>query len=306
VLRDPLVVPAAEIPLKSAPRAQVCLLPIVAGFVGADTVAGVAATRIDEREGWRLLVDIGTNGEVVLASRERVVACSAPAGPTFEGGQVRHGMRSAAGAIEQVRIDGDVACQTIGDTPAIGICGSGLIDAVAAMLDAGVLNAAGRLWRTGAGSPAPGLQARVVEDAQGRAFVLVRAAEGGRGEDIVLTQNDIRQLQLAKAAILGGIRMLQQVTGVADAGIEELLLAGGFGNYVKVASAVRIGLLPAIPLERIRYVGNAALLGAQLALLDEAERERALAVARRIEHVPLATRPEFQEIFVAACRLGAA
>ena len=305
VVRDPIAVPAGEIPLKRVPNARVCLLPILAGFVGADTIAGIIATRIHESEGIRLLVDIGTNGEVVLGSRDRLLVCSAPAGPTFEGGQVRHGMRGAVGAIEKVSIGEDVSCEVIGEAPAIGICGSGLIDAVAKMLDAGVLDSAGRLWRPGVRPIADRLQARIVKDGESRAFVLVHAAQGGRGDDVLLTQNDIRQLQLAKAAIYGGVVMLQGIMGVSDDQIEEVMLSGGFGNYVNIESAVRIGLLPPVPPARVSYVGNTALLGAQMALMSETERSRAFDIARNIEHVALATRPEFQDIFVEACKLGA-
>jgi uncharacterized 2Fe-2S/4Fe-4S cluster protein (DUF4445 family) len=304
VVRDPVVVPAWELPLKRAPNARVCFLPIVAGFVGADTIAGIIATRIYESDGFRLLVDIGTNGEVVLGSKERLLVCSAPAGPTFEGGQIKHGMRGAVGAIEKVEIDDDVHCQVIGDVPAIGICGSGLIDAAAKMLEAGVIDPAGRLWREAVGPLPEKLSARIVKDDGGRAFVLVPRDESGRDEAVLLTQNDIRQLQLAKAAIYGGVMMLQQVLGVPDESIEEVMMSGGFGNYVNIESAVAIRLLPPVPLERINYVGNAALLGAQLALISEAERSRAFDIARRIEHVALATRMEFQDIFVGACQFS--
>lgn len=304
VVRDPVVVPAAGLPLKRAPNAHVCFLPIVAGFVGADTIAGILATRIYDSEEMRLLVDIGTNGEVVFGSKDRLVVCSAPAGPTFEGGQVKHGMRGAVGAIEKVAIDDDVVCQVIGDAPAIGICGSGLIDAVAKMLEAGVLDEAGRLWREGAGPLAEPLKARIVRDGAHRAFVLVEAERSGRAEAIVLTQGDIRQLQLAKAAIYGGVMMLQKVLNVSDDRIAEVMLSGGFGNYVSIDSAIRIRLLPPVPSERVNYVGNAALLGAQLALMSESERRRAVDVTRSIEHVALATRMEFQDIFVDACRFA--
>jgi uncharacterized 2Fe-2S/4Fe-4S cluster protein (DUF4445 family) len=306
VLREPLAVAASELPLKRVPNAQICLLPILAGFVGADTMAGILATRIYDSQEVRLLVDIGTNGEVVLGSKDRLLVCSAPAGPTFEGGQVKHGMRGAVGAIERVDIQSDVSCEVIGDVAAVGICGSGLIDAVAKMTKAGLLDEAGRLWRPSNGSSLPpsALIERIVPDGNVRAFVMVRSHEGGRGEDIVLTQNDIRQLQLAKAAIYGGVLMLQQVLGVADDDIEEVLLSGGFGNYVNVQSAIDIALLPKVSVDRIHYVGNTALLGAQLALMSEDERNRAFEIAQRIEHVALATRPEFQELFVQACRLG--
>lgn len=304
-VRDSIVVPASDLPLKRAPNAWVCFLPIVAGFVGADTIAAVIATRIYESEGIRLLIDIGTNGEVVMGSRDKLLACSAPAGPTFEGGQVKHGMRGATGAIERVNIGEDVTCQVIGEVPAIGICGSGLIDAVAQMLAAGVLEGSGRLRKNGLDQLPEKIRHRFIANGDGRAFSLVAAAESGKNEDIVLTQNDVRQLQLAKAAIYGGVMMLQKIMEVPDEKIDEVLLSGGFGNYVNIDSAIQIRLLPKLPHERITYVGNAALLGAQLALLSETERHRADKIARGIEHVSLATRLEFQEIFIDACSLTA-
>ena len=296
---DGIVIAASDLPLKAAPNARVCLLPIVAGFVGADTMACVLATRIHESEELRALVDIGTNGEVVMGSKDRLMACSAPAGPALEGAQIRHGMRGAMGAIENVRIDDDVHCGVIGLVPAIGICGSGLIDACAKMVGAGVVDASGLLRRRNCELLPAALVARLRTTEAGREFVLVWGGSAGNGEDVTLTQGDIRQLQLAKSAIYSGIIMLQRVMGIDDADLAELMLCGGFGNYISTESAVAIRLLPRLPLERITYVGNAAHLGAQMALLSERERERAAELARRIEHVALATRPEFQDIFVA-------
>ncbi len=297
-VRDLLVYPARELPLKAAPNAMVCLLPIVAGFVGADTMACVLATRIYESEQIRALVDIGTNGEVVMGSRGKLFACSAPAGPALEGAQIRHGMRGAVGAIEKVSIADDVACAVIGDAPAVGICGSGLIDACAKMLDARIIDASGLLRREESPPLTPALQTRIVNAEGGRQFVLVWRRDAGRDHDISITQADIRQLQLAKSAIYSGIVMLRDVMGVANEQIEELMLCGGFGNYISIESSVRIRLLPELPLERITYMGNAAAIGAQMALLSEAERLRAFELARGIEHVALAARPEFQAIFV--------
>ena len=303
VVRESLAVPAGELPLRGAPNATVCFLPIVAGFVGADTVAAMLATRIFESDGVRVLVDIGTNGEVVMGSKDRLMACSAPAGPALEGGQITHGMRGATGAIERVEIDDDVRCGVIGDAAPIGICGSGLIDAVAKMLDAGVLNGMGRMRKNGLDALPGAVRARLVGEKEKRAFVLVRREHAGGSDDIALTQLDVRQFQLAKGAIFAGILMLQEVMDVPDERIDELLLCGGFGNYLNIESAVRIRLLPALPVERITYVGNAAHLGAQIALLSEAERRRADEIARRVEHVALATRAEFQAIFVNAMNL---
>ena len=283
-------------------RARVCLLPIVAGFVGADTMAAVLATRIYDSAETRCLVDIGTNGEVVMGSRDGLMACSAPAGPALEGAQIRHGMRGAIGAIEKVAIDEDVACETIGAAPPIGICGSGLIDAVAKMLVAGVLDASGRLRIKAKESLAPALGARLIKAEGKESFVLVWAAEAGKDEDITLTQTDLRQLQLAKGAICSGVVTLQKVMGIANDEIEELMLCGGFGNYINTESAVRIRLLPELPLERITYYGNAAALGAQMALLSETERARAEDLARGMDHVSLASQPDFQDVFVEALK----
>ena len=301
---DGIVLPASELPLKAAPNAQVCLLPIVAGFVGADTMACVLATRIYESDELRALVDIGTNGEVVMGSKDRLMACSAPAGPALEGAQIRHGMRGAMGAIEAVRIDDDVHCSVIGSARAVGICGSGLVDACAKMVGAGVIDGMGRLGPPDLKRlPAP-LVARLRTGDAGVEFVLVWDAHAGKGEDVTLTQGDIRQLQLAKSAIYSGIVLLQRVMGIDDADLAELMLCGGFGNYINTESAVAIRLLPDVALDRISYVGNAAHLGAQMALLSERERERAEELAQRIEHVALAARPDFQDIFVDGMAFG--
>jgi uncharacterized 2Fe-2S/4Fe-4S cluster protein (DUF4445 family) len=303
-VREPLVIPARDLPLKSAPHAHICLLPIVAGFVGADTMACVLATRIYESDEIRALVDIGTNGEVVMGSKDKLMACSAPAGPALEGAQIRHGMRGAAGAIEKVEIGEDVELGTVGDVPAIGICGSGLIDACAKMLDAGVLDASGLLRRDRNNEMPEALGKRTVANDQGREFVLAWSEQAGKDENITLTQGDIRQFQLAKSAIYSGIVMLQQVMEVSDEALSELMLCGGFGNYINIASAVNVRLLPELPQEKITYVGNAAALGAQMALLSETERNRAWDLAQTIEHVALAASPDFQTIFIDGMSFG--
>lgn len=298
VVRDALVVPASELPLKAAPNARVCTLPIVAGFVGADTMACVIATRIYESDEIRALVDIGTNGEVVMGNKDRLVACSSPAGPAFEGAQIRHGMRGAVGAIERVEIGTDVACTIIGGQAASGICGSGLLDACAKFIDADVMDASGLFRRKRLEELPEAISKRLVKDEQGMEFVLVWADEAAKSENITLTQGDVRQLQLAKSAIFSGIAMLQKVMEVPNENMEELLLCGGFGNYIDIGSAVKIRLLPELPEERITYVGNAAALGAQMALLSETERKRAETLAAEMEHVALAARQDFQDIFI--------
>src|SRR5213593_4872451 len=300
VMRHPLVLPARELFLKVAPEARVCLLPLVAGFVGADAVAVALATRIYESAEIRIAVDIGTNGEVLLGSRDRLWACSAPAGPALEGAQIRHGMRGAMGAIDRVTVDDDIHVHTIGETAALGICGSGLIDLLAGLLDAGVIDPTGLIQVDQRDALPPKLRDRVVMRGEERQVIVLRPGDHGAGREIVLTQDDVRQVQLAKGAIASGVAMLQHVASVSDETVAELMLAGGFGNYVSISSALRIGLIPPLPKEKIRYVGNAASLGAQLCLVSETERQRAESVAARIEHVSLAAHPDFERIFVDA------
>jgi uncharacterized 2Fe-2S/4Fe-4S cluster protein (DUF4445 family) len=187
---------------------------------------------------------------------------------------------------------------TIGEADALGICGSGLLDLIAGLLDAGVVDWTGLIQVESRDALPPRLRERVVMRGEERTVIVRRARESGAPRELVLTQDDVRQVQLAKGAIASGIAMLQHVAGVPDARVGELMLAGGFGNYLSIASAVRIGLIPDLPRERIRYVGNAASLGAQLSLLSEPERARAEDIARRIEHVSLAAHPDFEQIFV--------
>jgi uncharacterized 2Fe-2S/4Fe-4S cluster protein (DUF4445 family) len=301
VLRHPVVLPARVLHLRVNPEARVCLLPIVAGFVGADAVAATLATRLHESAVVRAMVDIGTNGEVVMGTRDRLMACSAPAGPALEGGQIRHGMRGAVGAVDRVRLDGgDLRLHVIGEGPPQGICGSGLVDLLAVTLDAGLVDWTGLLQVEEKAQLPPALGDRLEMRGEARVLVVVPRGHAAGGGEIILTQEDVRQVQLAKGAIASGIRMLQHVLQVPDADLAELMLAGGFGNYLSVRSALRIGLIPGLPIERVRYVGNAAALGAQLALVSEPERELAARLARSIEHVSLAAHPDFQDLFVEA------
>jgi uncharacterized 2Fe-2S/4Fe-4S cluster protein (DUF4445 family) len=298
---------ARELGLRVHPHAPIFLLPLVAGFVGADTVGMVLATRIHESQAIRIAVDIGTNGEVILGSREGLTACSAPAGPALEGAQIRCGMRAAHGAIDRVRIDRDVQYHVIGDGPPLGVCGSAILDAVAGLLDAGLLDPSGRLHPEPPARVPDVLRRRVIELPGGMpAVILARGGETAAGKDILLTQADVRQVQLAKGAIQSGITMLQRLCDAPNPRIAELMLAGGFGNYLNIRSAIRIGLVPGLPQDRVSYVGNAAALGAQMALVSEAERRRADDLARQIRHISLATHPEFQDIFLEAVKFPAA
>ncbi len=305
VFRQAIEVEAGELGLNMLATGHVVVLPNVAGYVGADTVGVMLAAGVDRLPGITLAIDIGTNGEMILAGPDRILTCSTAAGPAFEGAEIKCGMRAAEGAIEAVRIGEDVELTVIAGKKAKGICGSGLIDAVAEMHKAGVIDATGRL----ASKPeqldklSPPVRERVRRNEQGSEFILVWRQDSDTGEDIVLSQKDIRELQLAKGAIKAGVQILLREMGVSAESIDRVLLAGAFGNYIKTDSAVGIGLLPPLPLERIETIGNAAGDGAKMALLSKGERARAESLAARAEHIELSTRKEFQEEFVQALTL---
>lgn len=293
---------AGDLGLRINPAGRVLALPNIAGYVGSDTVGVMLATGMDRPEGISLAVDIGTNGEVVLSGRGRIVTCSTAAGPAFEGSHIRHGMRAAQGAIESVTLNGDVSLKVIGDADPRGICGSGLIDAAAEMLKAGIIDRTGRFANPEAPEwpMPPRLSSRLRKGDNGSEFVLVPGSGASTGDDIVITQKDIRELQLAKGAILAGIRVLLNEVGVTAADIDEVLLAGAFGNYIRKESALAIGLLPPVSVQRIIPVGNAAGKGAVLALVSRTERSRADYLSLSAEHVELSSRRDFQEEFVNA------
>jgi uncharacterized 2Fe-2S/4Fe-4S cluster protein (DUF4445 family) len=294
VFADPLDLPAAAVGLEIHPRGRVQLLPSIGAYVGADIVGGLLATGVARDDRTRLFIDVGTNGEIALGTGDRTVATSGPAGPAFEGAQIRFGMRAAEGAIETVVLDEDVHLQVIGgDVPARGICGSGLIDAAAQLRIRGLLSASGLLM-THEEAEARGhpLAHRLIEIEGSRAFEL---APG-----VALTQLDIRELQLAKASIATGIAALLELTGIAARDLEEVLLAGSFGTYINPESARVIGLVPPVPVERIVAAGNAAGEGAKMSLLSFRERQIAFDMPERVEYVELSARPGFNEAFVAA------
>ncbi len=298
-IRNEIRTTAGEAGLRLNSATPVLLPPIVAGFVGPDAVAMALSARLDEGGEARIAADLGTNGEVVLGRGGELAACSAPAGPALEGGQIRCGVRASSGAIDRVEIGQEVRWRTIGRTRPVGVCGSGIIDAVAGLLEAGLLDPTGRLSPDPPATVPDVLRRRIVlQDGGSPAFVLAAGDETASGREVVLTQSDIRQVQLAKAAIRGAITMLQRITETPDDLVATLMLSGGFGNYLSIEGAVRIGLIPDLPRDRMEYVGNAAGLGAQMALLSETERGRAARIASKIRHVSLATLPEFQEVYL--------
>ncbi len=291
--------PPEEIGLYMNPAGNVHTVENIAGFVGADTLAAALAVNIEAADGMTLLVDIGTNGELVLGTKDRLYAASCAAGPALEGARIQCGGRAAEGAIEAVVADeADIDIDVIGSGPARSICGSGLIDAVAVMLDLGVIDATGRFAEPESlrETLPPAIFARLIERKGQPAFLLARSGDEGTGE-VFLTQKDIREMQLAKAAIAAGAKLLLKNLALQAGDIRHILLAGAFGNYIRRESALRVGLLPDVPPERIRFVGNAALAGAQMTLLSHAARARAKRLARKIQYIEIAHEKDFQDTF---------
>ncbi len=294
---------AAEMGIAVHPRANVYCLPNIGGFVGGDTMAGIIATGLADAEGPTLLVDIGTNGEIVLAANGKISAASTAAGPAFEGARISRGMRGAVGAIEKVIVDGHLRINVIGNVRPVGLCGSGLIDAAAELLRHGIITPQGRLLGRDQLPDAllPELAERV-ETSEGQTTVaLATAEEAADGRAILLTQRDIRELQLASGAIRAGVAILLRRAGLAPGDLAAVLIGGGFGNFIRRRNAQRIGLLPPeIERRRIRYMGNTSLAGAKLLALSLAARHRAELLARCIEHVDLSVDAGFHEAFAEA------
>jgi len=285
--------------LRANDAAGIVAPPVVAAFVGSDLISGVLATRMHRTRGLRVLIDVGTNTEICAGDRERLVACSTPSGPAFEGAHIRFGMRAADGAVERVAIEPEtlhVDVRTIGRRKPRGLCGSALLDLLGELFLAGALDAKGRIlaggrdprFRTIGGQPA---------------FVVVPRERTSIGQDILLTQADVGQLQLAKAAIHAGIEILLDDLGAATKDVRTVYMAGAFGSYLAPESAKAVGMLPDLPLDRVAFVGNTAGSGARLALLSSRERAAMRSLARRIRHAPLAGDARFPRAFASALPL---
>ncbi|MCP4709369.1 MAG: DUF4445 domain-containing protein [Planctomycetes bacterium] len=295
----PINQPASALSLNIHPNANIYIFPGVAAHVGGDTVAVTLATAMSQSEYINLALDIGTNGEIILGNRLRLLACSTAAGPALEGARIKHGMRAAPGAIERVCLTNEVNLSIIGETKSTGICGSGLIDAVAELLEQNIIDKTGRMIsKDNLPSNLPeNLRQRVTEIDGKPAFILAPADLSSTGVDIVLTQKDIREVQLVKAAIRAGMDILLQQLNIKWPEIDRFYLAGAFGNFIQPQSAQKIGLLPDIPLSKIQPVGNAAAAGIRNALLSRNARHTAEKIARKIEYIELAAHPEFQNLF---------
>ena len=291
-----LEVKAGELGLSIAPGAYVYLLPNIAGFVGADHVSMLLATDAWQAKETTVALDIGTNTEVSLIYKGKIATTSCASGPAFEGGHIKYGMRAATGAIERLRIDGDrIYYQTIDGAAPVGICGSGILDALAQLHVAKIINEGGRIIDN---------RPRVRTYKGQREFILVSKEERKGKPAITITQHDVRELQLAKAAIRTGIQILLETSGCAEDDIKQVIIAGAFGTYIDISSAVAIGMLPPLPLNHFRQVGNAAGMGAKLALISLKSRAKAQTVASRVSYIELASSPSFQPTFMQASYLG--
>ena len=272
-LVTPPYMPAVFEALEVGEGCKARILPNIAGFVGGDTVGCMVSTRFDQKDELTLLIDIGTNGEMVLGDKHRRIACSTAAGPAFEGAKISCGMRGAEGAVDHVwRENGEVKFHVIGDGAPAGLCGSGLLDLVAVLLDMGIIDESGRM--------------------KGKQYPLC--------ENVTLTQKDVREVQLAKAAIRAGIELLAEQMGVEVERIRKVLLAGAFGSFLNPVSACRIGMIPPVLVDRITAIGNAAGEGAKLCALSRAEFDYSKALARDTEFLELASLPQFQDSYVDA------
>jgi uncharacterized 2Fe-2S/4Fe-4S cluster protein (DUF4445 family) len=303
IRRDPYVPGARQFPLVRAsdiglginPSAVVYCAPAVSSYVGGDVVAGVLATGLAEVEPLWMLVDMGTNGEIALGNREWLMCCSCSAGPAFEGSGIQYGMHASLGAIERARYDPAADAfeySTIGGAKPRGLCGSGLIDVLATLLSGGVIDRAGKI---DLGYPSP--RVRVEHDQP--QFVLVWGHEVGREDDIVISEADIENLIRSKAAVFAGVQVLLDNVGLSPAQLDRVMVAGAFGNYLDSHNALTIGLLPDVPLERIRFVGNTSVAGARMTLVSRRARRHAAEIASRMANLELSAVTSFMERYVA-------
>jgi uncharacterized 2Fe-2S/4Fe-4S cluster protein (DUF4445 family) len=285
---------AVEVGIQINPRGLLYTVPSIGGWVGGDVTAGIHAVGLRRSEKVQMLIDIGTNGEIAVGNCDWAIACSASAGPAFEGSGVKHGMKAIHGAIERVEIspEGAVHYRTVGNGRPRGICGSGLIDLVAELYRAGFIDRSGHLLA--------GKSERIREREGVLEFVLVPASRLETGKDIVVTQADLSNVLSAKAAIYAATEVLARAIGLDFGEVERIYIAGGFGNYLDREKAVAIGLIPNLPLEKIRFAGNTSILGADLGLLSESVWQELHAIAESVTYYDLINYPNYYDEFLAA------
>jgi len=271
-------------------------LPIVGAYVGADITAGILASGMYDSNALTLFIDVGTNGEIVLGNRDWLITCACSAGPAFEGSGVRHGMRATAGAIEEIWIDHrtyEPTYETIGQLPARGICGSGMIGLLAEMFVTGILDKAGKIQRD---LPTP----RIRVGDHGGEYVVVWANQSGIGTDIVINEVDVENLLRTKGAIYAGFSVLVQSVGLVLAEVEQVFIAGAFGQYINVEKAIQIGLLPDMPWDRFHYLGNTSALGAFYSLVSRPMRREVIEIAKKMTYLELSADNTFYDQFMSA------
>jgi len=304
VIKESLNLKAKDIPgLSLNPTANICMLSNISAFVGADISAGILSTFMWRESKTVLFVDLGTNGEIVLSSKRKIWTCSTAAGPAFEGARISSGMRAAEGAIDKVKIDNEsLVYRVIKNGKARGICGSGLIDLIAELIKLGLIGKSGKLIDREECDPDLNreIKKRMINGQKGNKFILAKGEETENGKPIYLTQRDIREVQLAKAAIFAGIKILLKEVNIPQEDIQKILLAGAFGNFIDKENAIRIGLIPNLPLKRIKFIGNAAGRGAEMALLSTKMRKISQKISKEIRYIELSSRPDFQEEFTEA------
>jgi len=292
----PLPITAREIGIEINPEAAIDCLPSVGAYVGGDITAGVLSSGLFATDKLTLFMDIGTNGEIVLGNSDWLISCACSAGPAFEGSGVRHGMRATAGAIEEIWINSNTyepTYRAIGDVPPRGICGSGMISLLAEMFITGAIDKAGRINRH---LPTP----RVRLDEHGPEYVIAWGEEAGIGHDIVITEVDIANLMRAKAAMYAGFSVLVRSVGIDLSDVEEVLIGGAFGKYINVEKAIQIGLLPDMPWEKFKFLGNTSILGAYTALLCPDMRREIVDIARKMTYLELSADNTFYNEFTSA------
>ncbi len=286
---EALEIDANRIGLNIAPGAKIYLPPNIAGYVGADHVAMLLSTGIWSGSKTAIALDIGTNTEISLVHNHEITSCSCASGPAFEGAHITAGMRAAPGAIERVQVIRDeLRTQTIDNVPPIGICGSGILDAIACMHQVGAIDQRGSL---------SGTHSSIRQTDHRREFLLVESSKTGSGHDLVITRQDINEIQLAKGAIRTGIEVLLEEARLSADAIEDFIIAGAFGTYINIPSAIRIGMFPSLPIGRFQQVGNAAGAGARQLLLSLSQRDLAADIANRVCYIELSTYPNFSNIF---------
>jgi uncharacterized 2Fe-2S/4Fe-4S cluster protein (DUF4445 family) len=297
-LNEAIDIRATDIGIQLAPGAYIHLLPNIAGYVGADHSAVILSTELWKTEKTIMAIDIGTNTEISLVSKGHVLSCSCASGPAFEGAHISYGMRAAPGAIERVQIiDGEIKTFTIDDQPPVGICGSGILDVVAEMKDAHVMDERGALIEGQFNIRKANTKKNSLE------FLLVPAEVTGHERDITVSRSDVNEIQLAKSAIRAGQEILMVKAGIKAENIDEVIIAGAFGTYIDVPNAIKIGMFPDLPLERFRQVGNAAGMGAVQALVSAKYRSLIKDVIKEVDYIELTTYKDFQSEFVKAMYL---